>query len=58
MWRKIEAKKYICGEKMTNMRSARAVNIQKKKAFVNGDNVPRLEVSDKNQSRERVDMTK
>ena len=36
----------------------RAVNIQKKKAFVNGDNVPRLEVSDKNQSRERIDMTK
>ena len=22
MWRKIEPKKYICGEKMTNMRSA------------------------------------
>ena len=58
MWRKIEPKKYICGEKMTNMRSARAVNIHQKKAFVNGDNVPRLEVSDKNQSRKRIDMTK
>ena len=23
MWRKIEPKKYICGEKMTNMRSAK-----------------------------------